>query len=74
MDLRGIPFNPTGPASSLMMRLSDPQAGFTVGNIYEVVALVVDSDAALPQPKPYAVTFNDNGRFAVVDTAKLTRT
>lgn len=74
MDLRGIPFNPTGPASSLMMRLDSAQAGFTVGNTYEIIGLVVDSDAALAQPKPYAITFNDAGHLAVVDTSKLSRT
>jgi hypothetical protein len=73
MDLRGIPFNPTGPASSLMMRLDTAQTGFTLNNVYEIIGLVVDSDPALPAPKPFAITFNDAGKLAVVDTSKLVR-
>ena len=71
MDLRSIPITVTGPGSSLIMELTAAASGFTVGNRYEVIGLVVDTDPALPKPKPYAVTFTDAGVLDVVDVTKL---
>jgi hypothetical protein len=75
-DIRAISLTPpgapwAGDSGGIVMELETAETGFTVGNAYEVLSLLVDS-APVP-PKPYAVCFNDDGYLRIVDLGKLKR-
>ncbi len=73
MDIRGIPLNSSVSFLQPSIVLDQPQAGFTLGQAYNIYALMVDSDAALPSPKPYFLTTDDTGHFRILDASKVRR-
>jgi hypothetical protein len=73
MDIRGIPLNNSVSFLQPAIVLEQAQTGFTIGNAYNIYALIVDSDSVLPQPKPYILTIDDDGHFRILDMAKVRR-
>ena len=69
-DFRGIPLNYAG-RYTIQVALETTEPNMTIGNIYEVFAVAVDN-AATP-PHPYALVFDDNNHFKLVDLSKVRR-
>ena len=70
-DFRPFPLNFTAPGWSLQVTLETAEPNMTIGNQYQVFGAAVDN-AAQP-PKPYALVWDDNGHFKLVEFAKLHR-
>jgi hypothetical protein len=71
-DHRGIPpFVAGGPVFLTPLELETAEPNMTVGNQYELVALLVDSQPV--PPKPFALMLDDTGHFRLVDLGKVRR-
>ncbi len=73
MDIRGIPLNSSVSFLQPSIMMEQATQGFTIGQAYNIYALMIDSDAALPSPKPYFLTTDDTGHFRILDASKVRR-
>ena len=70
-DFRAFPITAEGPGSALRVTLEQAEPNMTVGNDYFILGAAVDN--ASQPPKPFALVFDDNGHFRLVEFAKLKR-
>jgi hypothetical protein len=72
-DIRSISLVPgwQGSNSRIVMELEATEPNMTIGNQYELVALLVDSQPV--PPKPFALMLDDTGHFRLVDLGKVRR-